>query len=265
MKKLLAICGLVAVSLMLASCDGGTTPGELNLTFTVVNSGTDVQLDWDQIEGADYYTIDVDGTIIDSTADNTVVTYTVTAADAGKVITVTAVGADKDESVDFESTVETGDLGSNFGEASSTDYYSAAGFNQDGDPTVYSLLDNGNYSNFDFWISDGAAGTDIGEIDLVSPNATYGGTGNFNSEGNYSTAWGTGYVAPTSGYLNIYPGAGGIVNGSSYALWIDPSDNGWDLNDHFVRLDCTGIGGDGQVTMNTNYQTVGGLLWVPVD
>ncbi|MEO0192671.1 MAG: hypothetical protein ABIM46_07820 [candidate division WOR-3 bacterium] len=273
MKKLLAIGGVVATiiafvatstSVILTSCGGGEDTSSLNLQYEVVNNGTDVKLTWTQIESADYYTISVDGTVIDSTADNTVTEYTVTSDHAGKVLKVTAVGAETSDEIDIAALVKSTQL-SDFGEASSS-YKSAVGFGSDGSATVYSLLDSGNYSYFDFWISDGTAGNVlVNEIDICSPNVTYGGTGNFNSEDNWSTAWGTGYVAPTGGYQNIYPGSGGIMGGGSYAIWLDPSGNGWDLNDHFVKFDVSGIGSDGAVSGTVYYQTVGGLLWIPVD
>jgi len=273
MKKLLAIGSVVAtviaftattISVILTSC-GGKETGPLNLQYEVVNNGLDVKLTWDQIESASYYTIAVDGKVIDSTADNTVTEYTVTADHAGKVITVTAVDADTSDQIDLGALVVTTSLGSDFGEASSS-YKSAVGFNSDGSAVIYSLTESGNYPYFDFWISDGTTGTvDPNEIDICSPNVSYGGTGNFNSEDNWSTEWGTGYVAPTTGYQNIYPGSGGIMGGKSYALWIDPSGNGWDLNDHFVRIDISSVASDGQVQGKVNYQTVGGLLWIPVD
>jgi len=264
-KHLLKVAGpwLILPVVLALSCSKDEVTS-LNLRYTVVNHGLDVQLDWDQVEEADHYTVSVDDSVIYTTPDNTVLTYTVTAADAGKLITVTAVGADLSESVDFESTVEASSL-SNFGEASSA-YYSAVGFNQDGQATVYSLTDNGNYSNFDFWISDGQPGVDVGSITLASSDTSYGGAGQFNERGNSFAAWPGGYVAPDTSYYHIYPpDSGGIVNGESYALWLDQMDDGWGLDDHFVRLDCGGIGGDGQVTMETQYQTVGGLRWIPVD
>jgi len=263
MKKLyLLAIGLLAAGLVLSTACGGEPEGELNLTYEVTDNGTSVKLSWDAVEGAEAYSVTVDGKLITDTITGT--TYKVTEANAGKKITVAVVDAEISESIDFAALVKTTTL-TNFGEASSP-YKSAVGFNPDGSAVMYSLTDTGNYAYFDFWISDGTAGTvNPNEIDICSPNVTYGGSGNFNSKDNWSTAWGTGYVAPTEDYQNIYPGNGGIMGGKSYALWIDPSGNEWDLNDHFVRIDISSVANDGQVQGQVHYQTVGGLLWIPVD
>ncbi len=264
MKKLYLIgTGLLIAggALALTSCDNGETANDLGLTYTVTNNGLDVDLSWDEIEGADYYVISVDGTDIDTTTDNTVTTYTVTSDNAGAVITVTAVGADLSAQVDF-----TAKANSNVEvwEASGAGN-SAVGFDQDGNASTYSITDNSNYSLFDFYLNDWEPGTvDPASITIVSPDIMPdGSTPGYNDEENYSTAWGSGVVAPNTGYLQYYPNSGGIVSSASYALWIDPSGNGWDTNDHFVKIDVTSIGSDGKVTMNLYYQVEGGLLWVP--
>jgi hypothetical protein len=72
-------------------------PDTLNLSYEVVEDGGAVKLSWNEIEGADYYRVDVDG---DSVAGVTGTTYTVRTP--GKTLTVTAIGVDSSESVSFE-------------------------------------------------------------------------------------------------------------------------------------------------------------------
>jgi len=261
MRKVLVGFGVLALSglfLVGVGCEEEEEAGELNLQYEVVDDGGSLELTWDEIEGADQYYIYVDGELIDSTTNTT---YTVTEDNAGAEIKVEAVGADKSETLDIAGEVVQSSV-NDWGEYNSA-YKSAVGFT-DGSAVTYSILDSSNFSSFEIILDDGDyGGVDASEIDFCSPNVY---SPSYNEHDNGFADWSGGIVAPEPGnYYTIYPGSGGIVQGNSYAAWLDPAADGWTTTDHFVRIDITGVGGDGNVTATFYYQTIGGLRWIPVD
>jgi len=100
MRKVYPLWALMALA---SSGCSGKEPGPLNLSYEVTDNGGSVKLSWNEIEGADYYRVDVDG---DSVAGVTTTSYTVTTP--GKTLTVTAVGVDSSGSVSFEMTLSQG-------------------------------------------------------------------------------------------------------------------------------------------------------------
>ncbi|MEO0210584.1 MAG: hypothetical protein ABIN66_01870 [candidate division WOR-3 bacterium] len=91
------IYGACLIGLAWATACSPKEPGPLNLRYEVVDDGGAVQLNWDKIEGADYYRIEVDG---DSVAGIKETTYTVSVP--CKSISVSAVGTDSSASLSFE-------------------------------------------------------------------------------------------------------------------------------------------------------------------
>ena len=260
MRKVLVGFGVVALGglFVLAGCEGGEeTANDLNLQYTVTDNGGSLELTWDEIEGADQYYIYVDGNLIDSTTGTS---YTVTEDKAGGEVKVEAVGTDLYSVVDIAGEVVQSSV-SDWGEYNSQ-YYSAVGFT-DGTAVTYSILDEGNYSNFEIILDDGDnSGVDPTEIDLSSPDSY---DPPYNNHANGFADWTGDIVAPAPGdYQNIYPYNGGIVQGSSYAAWLDPAGDGWTTTDHFVRIDIAGVDQDGKVTATFYYQNIGGLRWIPV-
>ncbi len=256
MRKVLAGFGVIALSgLFLAGCGGEEETGALGLEYTVTDQGGSLELTWNEIEGADQYYIYVDGTLVDSTTNTT---YTVTEDKAGGEIMVEAVGADLSETIDIAGEVVQSSV-SDWGEYNSA-YKSAVGFT-DGTAVTYSILDEGNYAYFEIIADDGLDGTDAGEIDLCSPNVY---SPPFNSHDNGFAEWTGGIVAPAPGnYYTIYPDNGGIVQGGTYAAWLDPAADGWTTTDNFVKIVINSIGSDGQIQADFYYQTIGGLRWIP--
>jgi hypothetical protein len=58
----------------------------------------------------------------------------------------------------------------------------------------------------------------------------------------------------------VFASAMPISRDSVYSLWIDPTDDGWSLDDHFGKAKVLTIEGT-LVTLKLGYQMIGGLLW----
>jgi hypothetical protein len=69
-------------------------------------------------------------------------------------------------------------------------------------------------------------------------------------------------AAPAPGAYNTTTTFG---SGVLYAGWLDPTDNGWSDDDHFVKIQIVSISpynSGAAVTINTGYQPIGGLRWL---
>ena len=253
----------------LAGCGGGNAEfggdgsgadtTSLGLEYEVLADGGSLYLFWNDVEDALGYYIYADGELLDSTLSTS---YVLTEENACAKAWVEALlpGGSVAETLDIAGQVVKSSV-YDWGELNSP-YNSALGF-VDGEAVTYSTLDQDNYSNFEIILDDGYSGVDPTEIDLCSPDVY---DPPYNGHANGFASWTGGVVAPAPGnYWLIYPYTGGVQVGASYAAWLDPAGDGWDVNDHFVRIDINSVGSDGQVQATFYYQAIGGLRWVPVE
>jgi len=246
MKKLyLLAVGLLAAGIVLSTACGTEEEGPLNLQWSVdqASEGMNLVLTWDAVEGADAYSVTVDGKLITDTITGT--TFTVTAANAGKVITVAVVGGTTTDQADLslvKSNVQVWSIAD-----PDPNHPSGVHFDNDGNATAVSVSQAPE--QVDFYV-DGASAT---ELALNSPNV-----GGYNNEKNYFSDPMTGNVADTAWAYYNYTEY--IAGGNKYALWLGYGD-GWDVNDHFVKVTVSSIS-NLQVGLTTAYQPEGGLRWL---
>jgi hypothetical protein len=64
-------------------------------------------------------------------------------------------------------------------------------------------------------------------------------------------------ASPSGGYSRATTvGTNGLYSG-----WLDPTNNGWSTDDHFVKIKIVNVSGTA-VTITTGYQPIGGLRWL---
>jgi len=238
MKRLL-LAGSFALSCSVLA------PQELNLRYEVADNGNSVMVSWDQVDGASWYRISVDGVAVDSVQAGSGTSFRITSEHAGKVVRVEAVGTNITEEIDFSPSVtdlilfSREDPDTLHPEASGLYYYY---FER------YFISDTSNWFRIDFYIGD-ENGDDT--ADLNSPRV-YG----INNEYNMSAPWGTGNCAPDSGYALTT----NLVQGAEFALWLS-YDQEWGLADNFARI-AVDSADSFRVELTIYYQMEYGLRWV---
>ena len=248
MRYLSIILG--ALLILAVSC---TPP--VNLTTPVVqyvalSGGDTLQLTWTAVTGATGYNIYVDGTKNQVTAGS----YSYNVASPTKEIQVSAYDASNNESGMW-------DLKTLIIKTSSI--------------IVYNVADAGNINHAFYFNSSGTAipiplsqATDIDFVadttgtstELRSPDAY---TVPYNSKDNaLAVATVTDFDqfkdAPAPG---VYQTARALTTNGLYACWIDLTNNGWSIDDHFGKIKIENISGTA-VTFTTGYQPIGGLRWL---
>jgi len=244
------ILPVVALLLVGTGCDelidDLTTP---NVTQVAINEGAQLRLNWAPVKGAQGYKIDVDGTEYTTTET----TYDVDGP--AKMITVLAYsGASESNKWSLNLTpVMTQTLEVWGISEPSPDNPSSFGFNTDGTITTYSI-NAANYPAMDYYMED----TQLPGMNIVNP-----GDRGWNAKGNAAKAAGTtDFDAAT-----IADAPGGYTTqqqlavGGVYFLWLDRTNNNWDVTDNFAKAKVVSIQGT-KVTMQVAYQKVGGLRWL---
>ncbi len=264
-KMYLTMAGLLLVGGMFlvgGTCDG-ETPNTIGLTYTVTDNGGTVSLEWDEIDGADYYTIAVDGVVIDSTADNTTTTYDVTENNPGKEIVVTAVGTDPllSGTITFDMVVSSGVKVWSKNDPS-PDHPSWVSFDASGNATA--VPSSG--STTAAWYMNDAGGES-----WLATNYEGAGGNNPNLDVGFNVETGPIediLVAPApGGYFQDYPHGSSLGSNQFGTFWLDAgADNAIGVGDHFGKFVVTNYnandGGYPSATSNIYYQSEPMLRWV---
>ncbi|UCG44116.1 MAG: hypothetical protein JSU73_05770 [candidate division WOR-3 bacterium] len=223
-----------------------------NLTYEATGHGNKLKLEWDSVAGALGYRVRYDGrTMVTSDTEYTVDT-------ASKVVEVTAfneVGESQAVTVDCEAVV-TASIEVYGKSDSSPDHPQAFGFATDGKVITYALSESSNWPMVDYIMDD-----ESGPMDFSSPN-TYWPPYN-NEDNTIADAPTTDFDAATNADGDFYTKLE-AVEGMVYYLWIDPSANGWDLEDNFAKAKVMSIAGK-KVTLKLAFQTIPGLSWLVTD
>ena len=266
MKKLyLTVAGLLLVGsvfLMGGDC-GGEQPNDIGLQYSVQNNGGTVRLTWDVIDGADYYTIAVDGTIIDSTADNSTVTYDVTETNPGKTILVTAVGTDPllTGTITFDMVLSSSVKVWTKNDPS-PDHPSWVSFDASGNATAVPASGNATAA----WYMK-----DNGSESWFATNYTGAGGWNSNLDVGFNVEAGNVgdiKVAPApGGYFQDFPHGSSLGSNQVGTFWLDASaDYAIGVGDHFGKFVISNFnandGGYPSATSNIYYQSEPMLRWV---
>ena len=251
MRRLLGLAITMVALVALTGCEGEEALDSPDVTYTVLDEGATLRLEWLEITDADGYYIYADGAVIDTIDDPATTIYD--AVTPAKLYEVTAY-AGEDESAADEidcAPVVTASL-----DVWDTDEPapnpSGFGFNSSGTAVSYVLSDPDNWPFIDYYIHGGAT------TEFYSPHH-----GGYNDEVNVTKNSGsTDFDAVTiadapGGYLSITA----VVSGAVYYFWIDPTDNGWDdATDNFGKIKVEAIDGN-KVTMKLAYQPIAGLRW----
>ncbi|MEO0279307.1 MAG: hypothetical protein ABIM98_06070 [candidate division WOR-3 bacterium] len=256
MKKILILSGLFIAIIYFAACNGEEEIATPNARITqILNQGGGLRFEWDPVDGADGYRVYVDGTQ-QYQGTNTYFEWT----NPAKIIEIVAYAGDKESNPKSFNFTPVSRTGQELWERSASGN-SAYGWNSDGIGTSYSILDQNNFSQFDFYLDDLTSGsTDPANIYLVSPN--YNAFGNPFNNTETAFAVGTADIAPAPGNYYTPTTQNPIVQGETYFLWIDHSANGWSDDDNFVKITINSIGSDGRVTFDYWFQKYGGLRWL---
>ena len=247
----------MALMVMLSSGCSPKEPGPLNLTYEVVDSGGAVKLSWNELEGADYYRVAVDG---DSVAGVTTTSYTVTTP--GKTLTVTAVGVDSSESVSFEMTLSREVKVWSINDPS-PDHPSWVSFDTQGNAMAVPSSDKGGAAWF---MNDDAA-------DTAWLNTNWTGEGGWNDNldvGFYQESGNIGDIdmAPGLGdYYPDFPHDSRLDDNQVGTFWYDDgADGSLGPGDHFGKVLITDYNPADtsypSATMDIYYQMEPGLRWL---
>lgn len=245
MRFLLPVLG--ALLILIVACPSIDTLDKPNVTATALPGGDTLRLTWTAVTSASGYYVYLDG------VKNTVSSTSYDVAAPTKVIEVSAYsGSVESEKWSLTTTVEkTANLAvAMVGNTSNPNQ--AFYFNASGTALAIPLT---QATDIDFVMD-----TDGTNPELRSPDAY---TPPYNSEDNASAATtSTDFDAyedcePSGTYNTVRV----LSSGAVYALWIDPTNNGWSTDDHFAKVKVEGISSQ-VVTVTLGYQKVGGLRWV---
>lgn len=244
MRKLLPVLG--ALLILIVACPPIEPLDTPNVTATALTGGDTLRLTWTAISGASGYYVYLDG------VKNTVSGTSFDVGTPAKVIEVTAYSGstESDKWTLNTQVVTTATL--DVAMVGNTNPNQAFYFNTSGTALAIPLT---QATDIDFVMD-----TDGTSPELRSPDAY---TPPYNSEDNASattttTDFDTYETAEAPG---VYMTARVISSGAVYALWIDPTNNGWSTYDHFAKVKVEGISSQ-VVTVTLGYQKVGGLRWV---
>lgn len=248
MKRLFGLAIAMIALVALVGCEGEEALDSPDVTYTVLDEGATLRLEWFEITDADGYYIYADDEVIDSTT-NLVYDATVPA----KVYGVAAYAGDDESAVDEIdcAPVITASLDVWDTDQPAPDP-SGFGFNSSGTAVSYVLSDPDNWPFIDYYIHGGAT------TEFYSPHH-----GGYNDEVNVTKNSGltdfdaTDIADAPGGYLSITA----VNSGAVYYFWIDPTDNGWDdATDNFGKIKVEAIDGN-KVTMKLAFQRIAGLRW----
>ena len=250
MKRMTWLLALAAVVVLVGtSCDQIGSLEKPNVVYAAINNGASLRLTWTAVLDASGYEI--------KTADSTWTT-TSTSFDVStpaKSIEVRATNGDtKSDPTTIDcGLVETASLDVYGISDPDPDHATGLGFNTDGNGIAYSLT-SANYAAIDFYMED---------VQLPMSIVNSGDKG-WNTKGNAAQDAGiTSYDdlkiagAPGSGYSTQQE----VASGGLYSLWLDPTNNGWDVGDHFAKGKVVSVSG-AKVTWKFGYQKIAGLRWL---
>jgi len=251
MKRLTWILPVLAAVMFFGTgCDELIDPTKPTVLATVLQDGDGLRLSWTVVPGVDGYKVKYG----DSTVTTTQTTYDVLTP-VKRIEVRSYTGSAESEAWVLDCTVvETASLAVYGISDPSPDHPSAFGFNADGTITTYSVNQT-NYPAIDFYMED---------VQLPGMNVVNPGDRGWNAKGNAAKASGsTNYAgitiadAPGSGYLTQQE----LAVGGVFYLWLDRTNNNWDVSDNFAKAKVISIQG-AAVTMMVGYQKVAGLRWL---
>jgi hypothetical protein len=260
MKKLIGITLAVSALLILIGCEGeGDGLEAPNVTYTVIDNGATLFLEWTAVDGADGYYIYADGILIDSTTGTS---YDATVP-AGFYGVSAYAGEDESATDEIDCTpVETANITVYGNSDPDPDHPSGIGFTAAGACVPLALSETSNWPDIDFYFDDAT----FPQLTIVSPDAHEPTP--YNDEENATAASGTDYdaleIAAEVGQA-LYNTQRTLANNAVLSFWIDPDANGWgDTNDYFGKMKVVSITGTGpyMTVLNFAYQPVAGLRWV---
>jgi len=252
------VVGLAATLLLLGiGCDTVVTLDAPTVTTAAIDNGAKLRLSWTAVTDAKDYDIVTD----DTTYTTEELSFDVTTPSA--TIKVYAVnGDDKSDATTIDcQVVETATLVLYGITDPDPNHPSGLAFAADGAASALSLGD-ANKAALDFVCDDEQAS--VLPIGLINAG-DYGWAQN--AKGNaVAVASGTDYDAATiADAPGAYSTQEGIAVSGLYFLWLDPTNNNWDVQDHFAKAKVVSIedvGGAKKVTLKLGYQKVGGLRWL---
>ncbi len=251
MKKILSTVAIIAI-ITLIGCDGmvPTTP---NVTAEAINDGAALRLTWTAVADADEYVIYIDGS---EAARITETSYDVeTPCKKIEVIASNSAGESDPATIDL-TPVSTSGIEVWPSSDPSADHPSGISFNvTDGTVQALAIGDENNHPNIDYYIDDKKFDVPT----LVSPldgNSVVENTkGNAIAEANEGDN-----MAPAP---DNYSSRMALSSGGMYWLWLDPANDGWSTDDHYVFAKVTGYDqATGKFTFEFYFQKQGGLRWV---
>ncbi|MBN2466065.1 hypothetical protein JXD38_10645 [candidate division WOR-3 bacterium] len=246
---------LGALLLLVISCNQPVSLVMPTVSYTPVDDGATLRLTWTMVEKATGYTVYVDG--VPHSIISGIYSYDVSSP--AKLIQVSAVA--KSSESDKWSLTTTVKKTSNV--------------------AVYSMADSQQINHAFYFDATGTAiaipMTQASDVDFVLDTTQTAGAIQLRSPNSYDPVYNTksNSSAATSvtnlNDLTIAPATGAdyspartISESSVYALWLDPSNDGWSAEDHFAKIKVEALSGT-SVTLTTEYQTVPGLRWLISD
>jgi len=248
-------------ALALLACDESGLAGSPQMTLTVENGGSTLKVEWYRVVGADKYRLLVDSQQVYEGTDT--VYYIDSPCVTIKCIAVGGTETTSDEE-DLTAATDSFDLWERDGEG-----VAAVGFNGLGEYTLYALsdTDSTHQDAFRFYLDDFRLDTTIRDsVRMVSPNLNAFGEP-FSKCQTWFAPWpGNSISAPdTASYVKEYSGI--LCADSTYALWLDVDDNGWEeghSSDHFLKVKVLAApDSSGMVVFRYWFQKKAGLRWVP--
>lgn len=251
---------LLGSLLLVVGCGDKNPTGPENapaVTYTVINNGMGLRLVWIALSDADGYNIYINGT---KATNITAVTYDVTTP--AKTVAVCGYKGDEEgPSWTLDLALATTSSITVYGISDANPAHeSGFGFNSSGDAVPYALSNTSNWPNVDFYLNDVTSG----HMQLWNSGDSAGGP-RMNTKGNASvemagttdfdavdTAAATGNYSTQSDLTTI---------NAVYSIWIDLTNNGYDVTDHFGKLKVLSISG-ATVGLKIGYQKIAGLRWL---
>ena len=226
-------------------------PAKPDVSYEAINAGADLRLSWPAVPDAESYEIKVD----DSTYSTTSLSFDVTTPSATvEVRAVNGNGKSGPATINCR-TVETPTLVVYGISDPDTMHRNGFGFNSNGSITTYSLAPV-NLPFIDFYADDS---THAGEMDLINA-----GDAGWNAKGNSLKLAATQVYddvkiadAPDSGYVTQLA----LQTSGIYCLWLDRTNNGWDVQDNLAKVKVIAIAGH-LLAMQVGYQKISGLRWL---
>jgi hypothetical protein len=250
MKRMTWLLALAAVVVLVGTgCDQIASLDKPTVVYAAIDNGAALRLTWTAVLDASGYEIKAG----DSTWTTTSTSFDVDVPAATVEVRATNGDTKSDPYTIDCGLVETATLAVYGISDVNPDHPSGIGFNADGNAIAYSLV-SGNYAALDFYMED---------VQLPMSIVNSGDKG-WNAKGNAALeATTTNYDdlmiagAPNTGYSTQQE----IASGGLYSLWLDPTNNGWDVGDHFAKAKVISVTGV-MVTWKIGYQPVAGLRWL---